>query len=168
MTKSLSELFSTPSNASAAKALWFGFAAMLLTTSPNHSGYPASYLRSVIEQAISNRCMKFYFNAQGEALGYVVWAFLAPDVEARFMKDGHWNLHPSEWDEGDSLWIIDIVAPAGNFREVIRDLRDVVFKNQQSVNYCRVRRGQRVRKKLSRDVPGHLFLTVDEKSPSTD
>lgn len=62
-------------------------------------------------------------------LGFVSWAKLSDDVAARYKRVPH-QLAPADWKSGEQLWIIDLVAPFGNAREILKDLNENVFPGQ--------------------------------------
>ena len=133
------------------QAVSLGLACSVMRHSPLHVEHPVKYLYSVIEPALRHNYVKFYYSLNGDVVAYVAWAFLAPDVEQKFMREGRWALHESEWNEGESAWIVDLVAPYGHVREVLRDLRDTVFAGQQRLRYFRAKRGRAICKEVSRD-----------------
>lgn len=166
MQNSFLKVFHTPDPEVIAKSEKYGYASMLLAKSRSHASYPIRYLSAIIAPAIDHGNIKFYFNSEGSLVGYVIWALLAPDVEERILRDGRIVLHPSEWNEGDRLWIIDFLAPFGNLKYMMRDLRDVVFPEQQEIRYFRIRKNGFSPKALSRMGHGHFFrcqrMSVDE------
>jgi hemolysin-activating ACP:hemolysin acyltransferase len=149
MRKNFFAVFSEPNDANKEKAFLLGFAAKLVMSSPFHRSLPIEYLNQVVKPALTHKQIKFYFNARGEPVGYVVWAFVAPDVEERFAQ-GHKSMHISEWNEGSALWIVDLLAPYGNIKEILCDLRDTVFIQHQTVRYARFKRGKVLCKELCR------------------
>jgi hemolysin-activating ACP:hemolysin acyltransferase len=64
----------------------FGYVSMLMANKSTHSQAPLSYLNLIIAPAIYQENIKFYFNEDGNAVGYVVWAMLAADVERQVIK----------------------------------------------------------------------------------
>ena len=138
------------------KVLQLGFAAKLAMSSALHRGLTIDYLNHVVKPALAHKQLKFYFNVRGEPVAYVVWAFVAPDVEKRIVA-GHKAMHLSEWNEGDALWIVDLVAPFGNIREVLYDLRDAVFAQHETLKYLRFKRGRVLCKEVSRNELCHFF-----------
>jgi hemolysin-activating ACP:hemolysin acyltransferase len=128
-----------PSAVAQSDAVRLGFACAIMRASPHHARLPISYIERIIEPAIKHRLLKFYFDEDGRPVGYVIWASLAADVEMRFLKQGSWNLHPSEWKEGDSVWIVDFAAPRGHAASIARDLRQIVFAGLPRLRYCRTR-----------------------------
>jgi erythromycin esterase-like protein/hemolysin-activating ACP:hemolysin acyltransferase len=130
-----------PSQAATARAASLGYAAKLMSQSPVHVTTAMRSLRLLIAPALAQRRVKFYFDEDGQPVGFVVWAFLDEDVEQRVISTGGFQLHESEWNEGRRLWIVDLVAPMGHARYILRDLRDLVFADAPEIQYLRRRRG---------------------------
>lgn len=116
-----------------------GLAAQLMFQSSRHQKYPLSYLNHVVEPALRHDQLKFYYDFRGEPVAYVIWAYLTADVENRFLSDGFWKLHISEWNEGSHLWVIDLVAKPGLARRVLRRFSTDVLTNEKAVRYFRYR-----------------------------
>lgn len=105
-----------------------------------------------------------FFNSYGQCVGYISWAHIARDVEQRFLSTPDASLHISEWNEGNSLWVIDFVVPFGSLRYVLEDLRDRLFAEHRVITYFRFKNGRRIAKRLSRDsVSG--FFSKDRSIP---
>lgn len=146
MPRSVAGFAPSPSSATVARAVKMGLAANILRAAP--ATYTFAYANRVLMPALQHEHLKFYFDAHGNEVGFVVWAMLAPGVEEQFHRDREWNLHISEWNEGNRLWILDLVAPHGHFKEMIRDLARSVFPDFEMVHYCRIRRGKLVQKAI--------------------
>ncbi|PRC92481.1 toxin-activating lysine-acyltransferase [Solimicrobium silvestre] len=129
--------FDAPSDSLKNRSELFGYALILMRASPAHRDQPLSKLYKIIEAAISHKTIKFYFNEDGNVVACVIWALLAEDVEHRVIQTGEFSLHESEWNEGNSLWIIELLAPFGNMNYVYRALRDSLFLTHQTVRYIR-------------------------------
>lgn len=154
----------TPDDSTKEHAIALGYAATLMRFSPLHRSYPIAYLATHIEPAIHHGFMKAYFNNGGELVAFVAWAFVAPDVEKKFMQTGRWDLHDSEWNEGKSLWIIDLIAPFGHIHSVMKDLRDNEFKHEPHLRYYRIKQKRAISKELSRNSPCHFFRTTQTRN----
>ena len=87
-----------------------GSAAQVLMRSAAYGQYPIACLSVWIEPAILLEQIHFFCDPNDRVIGYVTWAFLAPDVEERLIYDPDVLLHLSEWNEGDRLWIMDFVV----------------------------------------------------------
>jgi hemolysin-activating ACP:hemolysin acyltransferase len=123
MQKSFLEIGAAPSNEQRARFESIGYAAYLVSMHRTQRLRQFTYIQSVVEPALMHEFIKFYFNSEGTIVGFAIWAFLAPDVELRVMATGQLSLHLSEWNEGQSAWIIDIVAIAGHAKRNAHSLQ---------------------------------------------
>lgn len=71
-------------------------------------------------------------------IAYISWAFINEESENR-IKQGSPKLAPHEWNKGDRLWIIDIIAPFGGGLQIMQKLAETDFKDKQ-VNLLRPRK----------------------------
>lgn len=62
-------------------------------------------------------------------ISYISWAFLDEEAEKRLLQNGG-KLRPDDWNCGDRLWIIDIVAPFGGVENMLRDIQKNEFPGQ--------------------------------------
>jgi hemolysin-activating ACP:hemolysin acyltransferase len=122
-----------------------GYAMHLLSHSVRGRQRSAAYVTSLLLPAIDHRQVAFLFDEDGSPAAFVIWARLALDVEKRLMAASGLDLHLSEWNEGSSLWLLDLVAPFGNLKYVLQYLRDTLFVKESKVRYMRqARRSVRV------------------------
>jgi len=63
-------------------------------------------------------------------VGYVSWAFLSDETEARLKSGTRPRLQPGEWKGGDNLWIVDIVAPLGGADKMLAELKEKLFRDR--------------------------------------
>jgi cytolysin-activating lysine-acyltransferase len=59
-------------------------------------------------------------------LAYASWAYVDEETEKRLLA-GRIRLAPKDWKSGERLWLIDLVAPFGGGKDVLKDIRDNVF-----------------------------------------
>lgn len=64
-------------------------------------------------------------------VAYASWAYLNEAAEARLMQ-GVRKLAPNDWKSGDRLWLVDLVVPFGGTEEVMKELREQVFKDKKA------------------------------------
>jgi cytolysin-activating lysine-acyltransferase len=95
-----------------------GTAALLMLQCRRYPHFPLASLQAWIQPAILLKQIKFFFDYKGNPIGYMTWAFLAPEVEKKWSSEPRTLLHFSEWNEGDRLWIMDFVAPSGFARTI--------------------------------------------------
>ncbi|WP_329906639.1 toxin-activating lysine-acyltransferase [Serratia quinivorans] len=96
-----------------------GFAVSCMLHNRNYSFYPVLSLQLWTEFAIQHKQIKFLFDTRGQPLAYVTWACLEVDTELRLLHDPEFRLHPSEWNEGDRIWILDFCCKPGFGRKAI-------------------------------------------------
>jgi len=55
-------------------------------------------------------------------IGYMSWAKLSNDVAQRYQQKPH-LIAPSEWNSGNEIWIIDLIAPFGGGQPMVQELK---------------------------------------------
>lgn len=104
-----------------------GMAAWLMTKARDYATYPIACLSAWIEPAVLHDQIHFFLRSEDRRpIGYVTWACLAPDTEHRLLHDPDVLLHISEWNEGRSLWLMDMVLIAGDVRSCIREMHSLL------------------------------------------
>jgi cytolysin-activating lysine-acyltransferase len=116
-----------------------GTAALLMLQCQRYPYFPIASLAAWIQPAILLKQIKFFFDFKGRPIGYMTWAFLAPDVEEKWISDPRVLLHFSEWNEGDRLWIMDFVAPSGFARTIARYAEHNMFPGHDEARSLRRR-----------------------------
>lgn len=58
------------------------------------------------------------FRSNGFPRAFITWAGLSPRAEMAFAVE-HSPLAPEDWTSGNSVWLIDFVAPFGQFDQII-------------------------------------------------
>lgn len=124
-----------------------GLATELMCVAPRLLRHPLSFVRNRVRPAIQHGYIQFAFDDAGSPLAFWTWAFLAMDVVHRVSLQPYYVLHQSEWDEGSSLWILDLVAPYGHARDVMHFIARSFFKEYKRA--YSVRRTASGRVKLS-------------------
>jgi cytolysin-activating lysine-acyltransferase len=124
-----------------------GEVANLMASNARYRAFPIVSLSVWIDPAImTNQLAIFYDSYSGNPVGYITWAFLAPDVEHRWLKDPNVLLHDSEWNEGGNLWIMDFLAIPGYCEDIIEFIEQNMFSDQSQAFSLRRNDDGRVRK----------------------
>ncbi len=76
---------------------------------------------------VSGQC-KLYMKKK-YPISFVSWALLNKDAETRMFQNGG-KLRPEDWNSGDRLWLIDIVAPFGSVENMLADIQNNEFPGQ--------------------------------------
>lgn len=113
-------------------------------------------LKFLYDPAIRHHRIRVFYNSLSDPIGYVVWAHLAPDVEARWMRDGAVRLHLSEWTEGDRLWIVDGMVAPGYAPQVFSEALQHLPLLGQSIRMAKPKLGRLVFKEIDFSVVGRF------------
>jgi cytolysin-activating lysine-acyltransferase len=92
--------------------------------------------------AVLLRQIGFLYSSKGGAVGYATWAFLTEDCAEQLRADPDYVPHLSEWNEGDQLWLMDVVATRGKVRNLLRKLREKQLAHATCVRALRRRPGR--------------------------
>lgn len=118
-----------------------GLAALLLADTDRNRLSIAAMLAWVMTPIRLGQII-FIFNPDGRPLGYATWAYLADETEAGF-RDGSLDLLSIEdWNDGEHLWIVDVVAPYGNVNQLASALRATLQERHHRFEFIRQRRGK--------------------------
>lgn len=105
-----------------------GVVAHLMATSKRYRRFPFACLNAWIDPAlITDQLAVFYRWNDSQPVGYITWAFLASDVEHRWINDPQASLHLSEWNEGGNLWIMDFLALPGYCKDIVEFVGQHMF-----------------------------------------
>lgn len=157
MRYSVSTITGEPSALELQSASLVGFVCQTCVISPVHAVLPIKRILDQIMAPVAVQQYKVYFNDFGQCAGYLTWALLAPSVEKRLLRGESYYPQTSEWNEGGSLWIMDMAFPHGSIRHVLKDLRDNLFRDHETLTYFRIKNGKRIFKRVSRADGGHFF-----------
>ncbi|MGR0116383.1 toxin-activating lysine-acyltransferase [Ralstonia pseudosolanacearum] len=103
-----------------------GLVSALLSASPQRANTSMTYLAQWVKPAIAHRQIRFAFDEQGHPLAYWLWAHLTTEVLDRLRSPGH-LLHECEWNEGEHVCVVDLVAPYGYVLGIVRHIRGTQF-----------------------------------------
>ena len=61
---------------------------------------------------------------------FITWALVSDEVDAR-LRSSVPKIAPHEWNSGEHVWLIDIVAPFGQSEEMIEELHRTQFPDRK-------------------------------------
>lgn len=116
----------------ASQAESFGSAVWLLSHSRVHRQQPLWALGRTVLPAIELGQYALVLERGTEAstqrpVGYLSWAMLNPEAEARYVQNPINGLAAADWNSGERLWYVDYVVPFGKVPRIHR-----IFKSLQS------------------------------------
>lgn len=115
----------------------------LLTQSAIHKNMFIGDLEWFVMPAILTEQFRIWNGPNGTPAAFVTYAFVSPETDERLMAGAH-KLAPQEWQGGDILWLMELVAPFGGIDEIVMDLISNAFPDQEFKFHMATPDGQRV------------------------
>jgi cytolysin-activating lysine-acyltransferase len=97
----------------------------LLTQSPLHKQLFIGDLEWFAMPAILLEQFRIW-NGPNSPAAVAFWALVSDETQERLEGGAH-KLRPDEWNGGQNLWLIELVAPFGATEEILADLSANVF-----------------------------------------
>ncbi len=84
----------------------------------------------VLSPIMLEQC-KLYIKTEttGLPMAFVSWAYLSEEAGRRYALSHH--LAPADWNSGEELWIIDMIAPFGGGEKIYQELHHSIFKGRE-------------------------------------
>lgn len=129
----------------------FGQAVWLMTQSPVHRNFFLSDLEWMVMPPLLLRQFRI-FPGKNQPIGLALWGKLTEDAEKRLMTPNA-RLAPQDWNAGDRLWLVELLAPFGHQDVMLADLQNTIFAGK-SFKMIRTVNGQREVATLEGAKPG--------------
>lgn len=101
--------------------LALGRLSFLASFCPLHRQFPGAALARIFIPAINNNCVRFFQNEDDQVCAALIWARLSDEVSERMLFDQK-PPDAAEWNSGNNLWFLDILAPFNHGRIVARHI----------------------------------------------
>jgi cytolysin-activating lysine-acyltransferase len=101
----------------------------LLTQSQIHKNMFLSDLEWFVMPAILTEQFRIWNGPNGTPAAFVTYAFVSLETDARLEAGAH-KLAPHEWQSGEILWLMEVVAPFGAVDEIMLDLVKTAFPDR--------------------------------------
>lgn len=115
-----------PTNKSEAEL--FGAMVWLWMQSETHRDCPLQVLNRLLLPAIKTG--QFVLALQNHPLqqpvGLFTWACLTAEAEQRYLQTLDETIQPSDWQQGDRPWLLDLVVPFGHIRDMTTAVRQAL------------------------------------------
>lgn len=109
-----------------------GTVAWLMMQDPTHKHAFLADLEWMVIPPVMNRQFRLFREGK-TPVGYAAWARVSDEVNDR-LKDGNHKLRPADWTSGEHLWLVDFVAPFGGGENMLKVIKEQVFKGEKVVN----------------------------------
>ena len=144
----LADSATEPSSPTPPFAAALGWAVYVMCRTGAYADFPIASVGAWLLPAARLRQLHIFTGPEGQVLGYITWALLSAEVEARWMNQTSGSWHLSEWNEGDRLWIVDFVIVPGYIWECLRQASSVL-SSFSTARYLRTRPADKKRVLLS-------------------
>ena len=102
----------------------------LAQSSPLHRNYSVEMLLKRVGPSFQINQFRYYEDKERGPVAFCNWAFLSDDALKDILATGR-DPEADEWISGENLYFVEMVAPFGHCRRVVRDLREAVFPKGQ-------------------------------------
>lgn len=99
-----------------------GMMTELALHSPIHRNWSIADIGRNLAPALRVGQCKIYFDERRLPISFATWALVDDECHEALRLRGE-TPAPDRWASGDHLWFIDVVAPFGDARHLIRDLQ---------------------------------------------
>lgn len=126
-----------------------GAVVWMMQSSPLHRNYSVEMLLKRVGPALQKNQFRYYEDPQRGPIAFCNWAFLSDSAFDQIITTGR-DPEAHEWASGKNLYFVEMIAPFGHCRRVVRDLREAVFPKDQ--------RGFAIRGQVYHDEPNGMRL----------
>ena len=100
--------------------LCLGQMALLAMESPIHQHVSLNALKTMLLPAVVRGQFKI-FHFKGKLSGFITWAYLSDESFNKYVNN-NMTLSSEDWDSGERVWIMEVVAPFGHYNMIINEL----------------------------------------------
>lgn len=113
-----------------------GKLALLAATSSSFGAYRLDQAISILHAALMTGQYRLYVDAKGRPSAALIWAFLDKGMAEEYLSKGRLP-NVAAWTSGPDLWLLNIIAPGGHLRQVIKDIEGELFAGHDLIHVLR-------------------------------
>ncbi len=102
---------------------------VLLNSNAHRMSFFIGDVEWLLLPAISKEQFRLYKDKENRPVGLILWAYVNDEVDKR-LEMGIGKLGIQDWNSGDKLWIIDLIAPHGGGNKMLEELKSTIFKDK--------------------------------------
>ena len=140
-----------------------GIVTTILANNVKFEGNLGKFIIDEILPAYRHGCIKIFYDMDHVPVGFLTWAYLSIDAEARIVKKLDPWIHISEWREGKSLWIRQFFVPYQQYMRAIDLCMRVLFLDEQVARHIVVRKNQNMAIEVSREFLQRLTIKAGRR-----
>lgn len=108
----------------------FGKFALLIGATPEFSSVSMDIGLALVHSALINKTYCLYLDAAGKPTAGLMWAYLDEEAKAFYFKYGILS-GPDAWRSGNELWLLNVVAPNGQIKDIFKDTMETLFRHEK-------------------------------------
>lgn len=85
---------------------------LLMLDSPVYLADKLDHIKRNFTGALLHDQALVMFDQENNLKGYTSWALLSDQAEEKYKYNSN-SLDPEEWNSGENLWLVDVIAPTG-------------------------------------------------------
>lgn len=102
---------------------------VLMNSNAHRLNFFVSDLEWLLLAPISKEQFRLYRDKEGKPVGLILWAYVNEEANKR-LEMGIGKLGFNEWKSGETLWIVDLIAPMGGGDKMLEELKNTAFKGK--------------------------------------
>lgn len=114
-----------------------GYVSHIMSKSKYYGNYSLGDVFALVHEPIVLGQILFYFNQDGEPVGFMSWAMVSADIEKRLIANPDSVLSDNEWNSGDIMWVTGFCVSPEYFREFFAVVKDHKFHDARVIRSIR-------------------------------
>ena len=106
---------------------YFGDILYLLTMSEFHHHWKMHQVKRVFVPPMYHGQYRIWYN-NTDPFGFCLWAWVSDEILEKLLNE-EYRMQADDWQSGKNLYLAEFVAPFGNTRQIVRNMRKFVKEN---------------------------------------
>ena len=106
---------------------YFGDILYLLTMSEFHHHWKMHQVKRVFVPPMYHGQYRIWYN-NTDPFGFCLWAWVSDEILEKLLNENY-RMQADDWQSGKNLYLAEFVAPFGNTRQIVRNMRKFVKEN---------------------------------------
>lgn len=106
---------------------YFGDILYLLTMSEFHHHWKMHQVKRVFVPPMYHGQYRIWYN-NTDPFGFCLWAWVSDEILEKLLNE-EYRMQADDWKSGKNLYLAEFVAPFGNTRQIVRNMRKFVKEN---------------------------------------
>ena len=99
----------------------------LLLLSDFHHHWKMHQVKRVIVPPMYHGQYRIWYN-NNDPFGFCLWAWVSDEILEKLLKE-EYRMKADDWQSGNNLYLAEFVAPFGQTRQIVRNMRQYIKEN---------------------------------------